>query len=37
LRAKPAAFLNEHFVNIKVDREECLDLDAIYMQAAGKS
>ncbi|HEX9387822.1 MAG TPA: thioredoxin domain-containing protein [Anaerolineales bacterium] len=28
-----AAFMNEHFVNIKVDREERPDLDAIYMQA----
>ena len=28
-----AAFLNEHFVNIKVDREERPDIDAIYMQA----
>jgi uncharacterized protein YyaL (SSP411 family) len=28
-----AALLNEHFVNIKVDREERPDLDAIYMQA----
>ena len=28
-----AAFLNEHFINIKVDREERPDLDAIYMQA----
>src|ERR687886_1243018 len=28
-----AAILNEHFVNIKVDREERPDLDAIYMQA----
>jgi uncharacterized protein len=26
-----AAFLNEHFVSIKVDREERPDLDAIYM------
>ncbi|MFZ5888977.1 MAG: thioredoxin domain-containing protein [Chloroflexota bacterium] len=29
-----AARMNEHFVNIKVDREERPDLDAIYMQAA---
>jgi hypothetical protein len=28
-----ARFLNENFVNIKVDREERPDLDAIYMQA----
>ncbi len=28
-----ATFMNEHFVNIKVDREERPDLDAIYMQA----
>jgi hypothetical protein len=28
-----AAFLNEHFVPIKVDREERPDLDAIYMDA----
>ena len=28
-----AAVLNEHFVNIKVDREERPDLDEIYMQA----
>jgi uncharacterized protein len=28
-----AAFMNGHFVNIKVDREERPDLDAIYMQA----
>ncbi len=28
-----AAFLNEHFVSIKVDREERPDLDSIYMQA----
>ncbi len=30
--AETAAFMNEHFVNIKVDREERPDLDAIYMQ-----
>ncbi|MDL1911604.1 thioredoxin domain-containing protein [Chloroflexi bacterium CFX6] len=29
-----AALMNEHFVNLKVDREERPDLDAIYMQAA---
>ncbi|MCR4340555.1 MAG: thioredoxin domain-containing protein [Gemmatimonadaceae bacterium] len=28
-----AAAMNEHFVNIKVDREERPDLDSIYMQA----
>ncbi len=28
-----AAQMNEHFVNIKVDREERPDLDSIYMQA----
>ena len=28
-----AAFMNAHFVNIKVDREERPDLDSIYMQA----
>ncbi|MEP7133849.1 MAG: thioredoxin domain-containing protein [Chloroflexota bacterium] len=28
-----AAFMNEHYINIKVDREERPDLDAIYMQA----
>jgi len=28
-----AEFMNEHFVNIKVDREERPDLDAIYMDA----
>jgi len=28
-----ASFLNEHFINIKVDREERPDLDAIYMEA----
>ena len=31
--AEVAAFMNEHFVNIKVDREERPDIDAIYMQA----
>ncbi|MEW6286768.1 MAG: thioredoxin domain-containing protein [Chloroflexota bacterium] len=31
--SETAAFMNEHFVNIKVDREERPDLDAIYMQA----
>ena len=28
-----AALMNEHFVNIKVDREERPDIDAIYMEA----
>ncbi|MDQ3616014.1 MAG: thioredoxin domain-containing protein, partial [Actinomycetota bacterium] len=28
-----AAFMNEHFVNVKVDREERPDVDAVYMQA----
>ena len=28
-----AAFLNEHFISVKVDREERPDLDAIYMNA----
>src|SRR5215212_2614227 len=28
-----AAFLNEHFVSIKVDREERPDVDGIYMDA----
>ncbi|MCB0542322.1 MAG: thioredoxin domain-containing protein [Saprospiraceae bacterium] len=28
-----AAFMNEHFINIKVDREERPDVDAIYMDA----
>ena len=31
--AATAAFMNEHFVNIKVDREERPDVDAVYMQA----
>lgn len=31
--AATAAFMNEHFVNIKVDREERPDIDAVYMQA----
>src|SRR5690606_13252482 len=29
-----AAIMNEHFVNIKVDREERPDLDQIYQSAA---
>ncbi|KAA1426088.1 thioredoxin domain-containing protein [Nocardioides antri] len=28
-----AAYMNHHFVNIKVDREERPDVDAVYMQA----
>ena len=28
-----AAFMNRHFINIKVDREERPDLDAVYMEA----
>lgn len=28
-----AAFMNQHFINIKVDREERPDVDAIYMEA----
>lgn len=28
-----ANFLNEHFISIKVDREERPDIDAVYMQA----
>ena len=28
-----ASFMNEHFINIKVDREERPDLDHIYMEA----
>jgi uncharacterized protein YyaL (SSP411 family) len=31
--AETAAFMNEHFINIKVDREERPDIDGIYMQA----
>ena len=31
--AEVAAFLNEHFVSIKVDREERPDVDKIYMTA----
>src|SRR5688500_9725638 len=30
--AEIAAFLNEHFVSIKVDREERPDVDAVYME-----
>jgi hypothetical protein len=28
-----ATYMNDHFVNIKVDREERPDIDAVYMQA----
>ncbi|MER7661447.1 MULTISPECIES: thioredoxin domain-containing protein [unclassified Streptomyces] len=28
-----ASYMNEHFVNIKVDREERPDVDAVYMEA----
>jgi len=31
--SETAAFMNQHFINIKVDREERPDLDSIYMQA----
>ncbi|MFJ2754433.1 thioredoxin domain-containing protein [Nocardioides sp. NPDC087217] len=31
--ATTAAYMNEHFVNIKVDREERPDVDAVYMAA----
>jgi uncharacterized protein YyaL (SSP411 family) len=31
--AATAAFMNDHFVNVKVDREERPDIDAVYMQA----
>jgi uncharacterized protein YyaL (SSP411 family) len=31
--AETAAVMNEHFVNVKVDREERPDLDAVYMEA----
>ena len=30
---RTAAYMNEHFVNIKVDREERPDVDAVYMAA----
>ena len=29
-----AAFLNDHFISIKVDREERPDIDSVYMRAA---
>jgi len=31
--AETAAYMNDHFVNVKVDREERPDVDAIYMEA----
>jgi uncharacterized protein YyaL (SSP411 family) len=31
--AETAAYMNEHFVNVKVDREERPDVDSIYMEA----
>ncbi|MCK8679943.1 thioredoxin domain-containing protein [Streptomyces lichenis] len=31
--ATTAAYMNEHFVNVKVDREERPDVDAVYMEA----
>jgi uncharacterized protein YyaL (SSP411 family) len=31
--SETAAYMNEHFVNIKIDREERPDLDHIYMEA----
>ncbi len=31
--AATAAYMNEHFVNVKVDREERPDVDAVYMAA----
>ncbi|MFI1799962.1 thioredoxin domain-containing protein [Streptomyces sp. NPDC020379] len=31
--AETARFLNEHFVSVKVDREERPDIDAVYMEA----
>ena len=31
--AETAALMNEHFVNVKVDREERPDLDSLYMDA----
>lgn len=31
--AETAAYMNEHFVSIKVDREERPDVDAVYMEA----
>ena len=34
--AATAALMNEHFVNIKVDREERPDVDALYMNAPSR-
>jgi hypothetical protein len=31
--AETAAYMNEHFVNVKVDREERPDVDALYMES----
>ncbi len=31
--AETAAYMNQHFVNVKVDREERPDVDALYMEA----
>jgi hypothetical protein len=31
--SETAAYMNQHFVNIKVDREERPDVDAVYMEA----
>jgi uncharacterized protein len=31
--AETAGYMNEHFVNVKVDREERPDVDALYMEA----
>jgi uncharacterized protein len=31
--AETAAYMNEHFVSVKVDREERPDVDALYMEA----
>jgi uncharacterized protein len=31
--AQTAAYMNDHFVNIKVDREERPDVDSVYMEA----
>src|SRR3954453_21419520 len=31
--ADTAAYMNRHFVNVKVDREERPDVDALYMEA----
>ncbi|MDQ6851073.1 MAG: thioredoxin domain-containing protein, partial [Actinomycetota bacterium] len=31
--AEVAEFMNEHYVSVKVDREERPDVDAVYMEA----